>query len=153
MQIRVADIKDVEQLRRLYRELETDAVNYQPEHFIIGSRGDAFFNEIFADASQDILVADDNGTVVGFSHVMILKSKNISCLKPQTAVYIQDLAVLEGERNKGIGTLLLKASKGYGMQRGADFIRAQVFPQNIAGIRFYERNGFSEMMKTIESPL
>ena len=83
---------------------------------------------------------------------MILKQKNIACLKPQTAVYIQDLDVLESERNKGIGTLLIKASKSYGKRKGAYFIRTQVFPQNTDGIRFYEKNGFCEMMKTIESP-
>lgn len=31
MHIRVANIKDIEQLRRLYLELETDGVKYQPE--------------------------------------------------------------------------------------------------------------------------
>lgn len=98
-------------------------------------------------------MADVDGAVVGFSHVMILKQKDIACLKPQTAIYIQDLDVLECERNKGIGTLLINASKKYGKRRGADFIRTQVFPQNIDGIRFYERNGFCEMMKTIEGQL
>ena len=153
MHIRVANIKDIEKLRHLYLELETDAVKYQPEHFIIGYRNDDFFESIFENDDQDILVADIDGTVVGFSHVMILEQKNIACLKPQTAVYIQDLDVIESERNKGIGTLLIKASKEYGKRRGADFIRTQVFPQNIEGIRFYERNGFCEMMKTIESQL
>ncbi len=153
MHIRVANMKDIEHLRRLYFELETDGVKYQPEHFIIGYRSDDFFNSIFESDNQDILVADIDGTVIGFSHVMILKQKNITCLKPQTAVYIQDLDVIESERNKGIGTLLIKASKEYGKRRGADFIRTQVFPQNIDGIRFYERNDFCEMMKTIESQL
>ena len=44
----------------------------------------------------------------------------------------------------------MNASKEYGKKRGADFIRTQVFPQNADGIRFYEKNGFREMMKTIE---
>ncbi|MDE7183239.1 MAG: GNAT family N-acetyltransferase [Lachnospiraceae bacterium] len=153
MQIRAANRKDIDQLRQLYLELETDGVKYQPEHFVIGYRSDDFFYSIFESDHQDLLVADIDGTVAGFSHVMILEQKNIACLKPQTAVYIQDLDVLESERNKGIGTLLIKASKEYGKQRGADFMRTQVFPQNIDGIRFYERNGFGEMMKTMESPL
>lgn len=153
MHIRVANMEDIEQLRRLYFELETDGVKYQPEHFIVGYRSDDFFDSIFQNDNQDILVADVDGAVVGFSHVMILKQKNIACLKPQTAIYIQDLDVLECERNKGIGTLLINASKKYGKRRGADFIRTQVFPQNIDGIRFYERNGFCEMMKTIEGQL
>ena len=150
MQIRIANENDVESLRRLYRELEADGVKYQPEHFVIGYRSDAFFQEIFESGNQDILVAEEEGTVIGFSHVMILKQKEVACLKPQTVVYIQDLDVLESERSKGIGTLLMNASKEYGKKHGADFIRTQVFPQNTEGIRFYERNGFREMMKTIE---
>ena len=81
---------------------------------------------------------------------MILKQKNVTCLKPQTLVYIQDLDVITEMRSKGIGSLLMQASKEYGITHGADFIRTQVFPQNTDGLRFYEKNGFSEMMKTIE---
>lgn len=123
MQIRVANREDIEQLRRLYFELETDGVKYQPEHFIMGYRSDDFFDSIFQNDDQDILVADVDGTVIGFFHVIILKQKNIACLKPQTAIYIQDLDVLECERSKGIGTLLINASREYGKERGADFIR------------------------------
>ena len=153
MLIRVATMEDIEQLRHLYSELETDAVKYQPEHFVRCYRNDAFFNSIFESDNQDILVAEVNGKVAGFSHVMILKQKNIACLKPQTAVYIQDMDVLECERSKGIGKLLMDASKEYGKRNGADFIRTEVFPQNIDGMRFYKRNGFGEMMKTIECQL
>ncbi len=153
MQIRTANMEDVKQLRHLYAELETDAVRYQPEHFTMGVRSDDFFRFIFENEEQEILVADVDGRVIGFSHVMILQQKEIACLKPQTAVYIQDLDVLEAERGKGVGTLLLEASREYGKRKGADFIRMQVFPQNVDGIRFYEKNGFCEMMKTMESSL
>lgn len=112
-----------------------------------------FFRSIFENREQEILVADADGRVIGFSHVMILKQKDIACLKPQTVVYIQDLDVLESERGKGVGTFLLKASREYGNRKGADFIRTQVFPNNTDGIRFYEKNGFDEMMKTMESSL
>ena len=150
MLIRTADMNDIEQLRKLYAELEADGVKYQPEHFVTGYRSDDFFLSIFESDDQDILVAELDGRVIGFSHVMILKQKNVACLKPQTAVYIQDLDVSECERNKGTGTLLMDASNEYGRRNGADFIRTQVFPQNTDGMRFYERNGFCEMMKTIE---
>lgn len=150
MLIRTAEMKDIEQLRKLYSELEADGVKYQPEHFVTGYRTDEFFRDIFESETEDILIAELNGNVVGFSHVMILEQKKVACLKPQTVVYIQDLDVSEKHRNNGIGTLLMDASKEYGKKRGADFIRTQVFPQNTDGIRFYERNGFCEMMKTIE---
>ncbi len=148
--IRLANMDDAKQLRHLYFELDTDSVKYQPEHFVMGYRNDDFFSSILQDDNQDIIVAEIDGKVIGFSHVMILKQKNVACLKPQTVIYIQDLGVLESERSKGIGTILMDASKEYGKRKGADFIRTQVFPENIDGMRFYERNGFCEMMKTIE---
>jgi ribosomal protein S18 acetylase RimI-like enzyme len=153
MLTRIATINDVEQLRVLYKELEYDAVKYQPEHFVVGYREDTFFINIFNSANQNIIVADDNGKIVGFSHVMILEQKAVSCLKPQSLLYIQDLEVAVNERNKSIGTHLMQAIKRYGEEYNVDFIRTQVFPQNNDGMRFYERNGFCEMMKTIECQL
>ena len=153
MLIRRAGIDDVEQLRLLYQELEEDGVRYQPEHFVVGERSNEFFQSVFESADQDILVAEEDGKILGFSHVMILEQKKVACLKPETLVYIQDLDVLESRRRQGIGTLLMEASKRYGKEHGVDFIRTQVFPQNIDGMRFYEKNGFREMMKTIESSL
>ncbi len=150
MLIRKATMDDIEALRVLYLELEQDGVRYQPEHFVIGHRDDEFFEKIFDSENQDILVAEIDSKVVGFSHVMILNQKNVACLKPQTAVYIQDLDVIAEMRSQGIGSLLMKASKEYGIAHGADFIRTQVFPQNADGLRFYEKNGFCEMMKTME---
>lgn len=153
MLIRKATMNDIETLRAMYLELEQDAVKYQPEHFVIGYRDNDFFKKIFNSENQDILVAEMDSKVVGFSHVMILKQKNVTCLKPQTLVYIQDLDVIAEMCSQGIGSLLMKASKEYGIANGAEFIRTQVFPQNVSGMKFYAQNGFIEMMKTIECQL
>ncbi len=148
--IRKATADDIEALRGLYLALEEDGVRYQPEHFVIGERTEEFFQNIFDSDTQDILVADIDGLAVGFVHVMILQQKKVSCLKPQTVVYMQDLCVREDMRNNKIGAKLVRAAKDYGKEHKADFIRTQVFPGNVDGMRFYERNGFCEMMKTIE---
>ena len=148
--IRKATTDDLKALRELYLALEEDGVRYQPEHFVIGERTDEFFQSVFDGENQDILVADIDGEAIGFVHVVILQQKKVSCLKPQSVVYMQDLCVREDMRNNGIGALLVRAAKDYGKEHGVDFIRTQVFPGNVDGMRFYERNGFSEMMKTIE---
>ena len=150
MIIRKATNDDKTELRKLYLALEEDGVRYQPEHFVIGERTDEFFQSIFDAYNQDILVADIDGVAVGFVHVMILQQKKVSCLKPQSVVYMQDLCVREDMRNNRIGAKLVRAAKDYGKEHGVDFIRTQVFPGNVDGMRFYERNGFCEMMKTIE---
>lgn len=108
-----------------------------------------------------MLVAEDDGdgqggsakVVIGFAHVTFAHAKEISCLKPQSNIYLQDLVVTKKLRSRGTGTLLLNAAKQYGKEKGADFFRTQVFPQNKDGMRFYERNGFSLKMLTIECDL
>ena len=146
---------DFEVLEKLYAELEKDAVSYQPEHFVLSRQGarSAQMEGILNSDNQLMLVAQDDETVVGFAHVMFFTAKSVSCLKPQSNIYLQDLLVTERCRNKGIGTLLLDAAKAYGRENGAAFFRTQVFPMNRAGLRFYERNGFSSKMITIECPL
>ena len=153
MNIRIATKDDIKDLQKLYNELEKDAVRFQPEHFVIGNRDEAFFDGIFNSGNQDILVAELDGRVVGFAHVMILEQKKVPCLKPERVIYLQDLDVLEELRSQGIGAKLIEACKTYGKEKGADFMRTQVFPQNVRGMKFYERCGFSEKMKIIETYL
>lgn len=150
MIIRLATENDITALRKLYYELENDAVRFQPEHFVHGERDGAFFGAIFESENQDILVAETDDGIVGFAHVMILEQKKVPCLKPERVIYLQDLDVSEEMRSHGIGAKLMDACKEYGRENGADFMRTQVFPENVRGMQFYERNGFSEKMKTIE---
>ena len=154
--IRKAKIEDAAAIEALYTELEKDAVMYQSEHFVLSPSGarSRQLEEILKSENQVMLVAvDESDVVIGFAHVVFMGVKAFSCLKPQTNIYLQDLVVSGDYRNRGIGTLLLNEAKKYGTEKGADFFRTQVFPMNKAGLRFYERNGFSIKMITIEAPL
>ena len=152
--IRKAKTEDLARLEELYRELEEDAVLYQPEHFVFspaGTRSEQMKDFLDSD-TQAMFVAEDDGEVIGFAHVVLIKAKKVPCLKPETSLYLQDLVVTAEYRSRGIGTILLNEAKKYGRENGADFFRTQVFPQNTDGMRFYERNGFSAKMITIECP-
>ena len=154
--IRKAKIEDAAAIEALYTELEKDAVMYQSEHFVLSPAGarSRQLEEILKSENQVMLVAvDESDVVIGFAHVVFMGVKAFSCLKPQTNIYLQDLVVSGDYRSRGIGTLLLNEAKKYGAEKGADFFRTQVFPMNKAGLRFYERNGFSIKMITIEAPL
>ena len=149
--IRRAVRSDTDSIERLYTQLEKDAVRYQPQHFVMsGGRVD---DDMFEDDRQAVYVAEFGGEIVGFVHILLMKSKDIGCLKAEKNIYIQDMAVDERLRSKGIGTLLMGAVKRFGAENGAGFVRTQVFPQNSDGLRFYEKNGFAETMKTVECPL
>ena len=152
--IRKATTEDLARLEELYRELEEDAVLYQPEHFVFSPKGTRTeqVKEILDSDTQTMLVAEKDGEVIGFAHLVLIKAKKVPCLKSEISLYLQDLVVTAEYRSQGIGTILMNEAKKYGKENGADFFRTQVFPQNTDGLRFYERNGFSEKMITIECP-
>ena len=153
--IRRAKHEDAETIEKLYTELEKDAVFYQPEHFVMSAEGmrTQQFYELLDCERQAMFVAEDDGIVIGFAHAVLMPVKNISCLKTQSNVYIQDMIVTENHRSRGIGSRLMSAVKEYGRQHNSDFVRTQVFPMNEDGLRFYQKNGFSITMLTIEAPL
>ena len=138
IEIRKATKEDAEAIEQLYTELEKDGVKYQPEHFVLSEKGarSQHLESILNSDTQVMFVAEDDGTVIGFAHVVFAKAKNFSCLKPQSNIYLQDLVVTESYRNGGIGTKLLNAVKQYGIEKDADFFRTQVFPGNVDGLRF-----------------
>ena len=152
--IRKAQEDDLARLEELYRELEEDAVLYQPEHFVFSPKGTRTeqAKEFLNSDTQTMLVAEKDGEVIGFAHLVLIEAKKVPCLKSETSLYLQDLVVTAEFRSQGIGTILMNEAKKYGKENGADFFRTQVFPQNTDGLRFYERNGFSEKMLTIECP-
>ena len=152
--IRKAKEEDFPRLEELYEELEKDAVLYQPEHFVFSPKGTRSeqMKEFLDSDFQVMFVAENDGEVIGFAHLVLIPAKKVPCLKSQTSLYLQDLVVASEFRSQGIGTILMNEAKKYGKENGADFFRTQVFPQNTDGMRFYNRNGFSEKMITIECP-
>lgn len=77
--IRKAKPEDFETLEKLYTELEEDAVLYQPKHFVLSEKGarSIQLKGILSSENQVMFVAEDEGTVIGFAHVMFLRAQRI----------------------------------------------------------------------------
>ncbi|GJM78992.1 hypothetical protein HMSSN139_14880 [Paenibacillus sp. HMSSN-139] len=69
MRIREATMKDIEGIQKLYWELDTDAVFYQPSRFVRTERPVGFLIDTINDAKSAILVAEDEDErkLLGFS--------------------------------------------------------------------------------------
>lgn len=153
MQIREARIEDIQDIKKLYWELDSDAIMYQPSLFTRTERPDDFLAYIINNEKSDILVIEVDRQIIGFSLVEVKETPKISCLKEKKFVYVLDFVITEAYRNNGYGTLLLEASKEWGKKRGLDFLRLSVFEDNLKGQDFYRRNGLAATMKTMECEL
>jgi len=102
---------------------------------------------------SDFLVCVADNTIVGFSLVFFKETRPISLLVPCAYGYIQDFVVAEKYRRQGYGTQLMEASRRWAKDRGAQYLRLSVIPNNEAGIRFYQKNGLYPQMITMECPI
>lgn len=153
MNIRKATEKDILEIIKLFWELDTDAIKYQPEHFQRNERAEEYIIDIIKSQKSDFLLAILDNEVIGFSLVFEKEVKGLSLLIPCKYAYLQDFIVKDKYRNRGIGTQLFEASKQWAKERDTEFLRLSVFPTNDSGIRFYKRHGLLEQMLTMECAL
>jgi len=153
MTIRTATDGDLAAIRALFWQLDTHAVESQPQHFCRGERSDEFLLGLIEDENSDFLLAELEGEIVGFSQISFKWTKDIPVLVPCKFAHINDLVVREGLRGQGIGGALMEASKDWARAREAEYLRLSVLPDNWGAQRFYAGHGLLPQMVTMEARL
>jgi ribosomal protein S18 acetylase RimI-like enzyme len=94
-------------------------------------------------ASPDafVLLAWRGGKAVGYAMVHTREGSATWPLS-ERAGEIETLSVLEGERGRGTGTMLLEAVRGELDKLDIEELSLHAMPTNLDAIRFYERHGF-----------
>ncbi len=87
-----------------------------------------------------VTVAENSGLIVGMATWHLIYSS----WRGAKGIYICDLYVMAQVRGKGIGERLLAAAAREAAKLGAIFMKLEADATNIAGLRFYERMGFSK---------
>ena len=147
--IRRAEIKDINQILEILKQ-----VNYihhvgRPDIFNIGTKYD--YDElanIIADDNKPIFVFDDNN-ILGYAFCIIEESNNKMLVNHKT-LYIDDLCVDEKLRNNGIGKALYNFVKEYAKQNSIYNITLNVWECNPGAKRFYESLGLKPMKTYLE---
>ena len=150
MTIRSAIGEDLAVIRALFWQLDTHAIESQPQHFRRGERTDEYLLSLIEDENSDFLLVELDGEAVGFSLLFFKWTKDISLLVPCKFAYIQDFIVREDLRGQGIGTALMEASMDWARARSAGYLRLSVLPDNLGAQRFYARLGLVPQMITME---
>lgn len=153
MEVRCATESDINRIIELFWELDTDAIETQPEHFQRGERTKEYLSNLIMDNKSDFLLAIYDSKIIGFSLLFEKEVKGLSLLVPCKYTYIQDFIIANDFRNHGYGTELFKASKQWAKVHGSEYLRLSVIPKNLNGMRFYKKNGLLEQMITMECPI
>ncbi len=155
MNIRRAEIKDMESVLNLLSQvLEVHAV-IRPDLFISGTRKytEKELEAIFQDDERPVFVAEEDGKVLGYCFCIIRDTEHSNNLRDSRSLYIDDLCVDESARHRQVGRALTDYVTAFARSIGCYDMTLNVWEGNEAARGFYEKMGFAPRKTVMEKML
>ena len=140
--IRKATVDDTPAIAELYREQFREMAKLIPDFIKEGDQSIEFLEKTISDDVSDILVYENDGTVVGFILLQAKERPDFDFMIPGKYCYIMDIIVTEAHRNKGFATALMNSAKDWAKERNCNLINLDVLVNNNGAIKLYEKLGF-----------
>ena len=157
--VRRATPADLALIGRLGALLVEEHYEFDPQRFLAARAGTpegyaSFISTQLEDTDKAVLVADDNGDVIGYAYAAIEGYDYMSLRGP--AGVLHDIIVDPEHRGRGVGRLLLKAALEYFISRGVPRVVLSTAEQNEAAQRLFASMGFRrtmiEMTRELDDP-
>lgn len=158
--IRRATPADLPWIGRLGALLVEEHYEFDPRRFLAAKPRTpadyaSFISTQLEDSDKAVLVADDNGNVVGYAYAAI-EGYDYMALRGPAGV-LHDLVVNPEHRNRGVGLLLLDAALAFFKSRGVPRVVLSTAERNEAAQRLFARMGFRrtmiEMTREMDDPV
>lgn len=153
MTVRKAILDDISAIAPLYRILFKEMAELQPAFWRPAEMPRTFILELIEGKHSDILVAEEEGVVVGFAVVQDRDTLPFNPIIPNRYAYLMDMVVDPAHRGKGLGSALLAAVDNWAKERGCRWVELNVLEENTAARRLYERAGLSCGQRTMRKML
>ena len=152
MNLRPAQPGDAGPLSGLFREVADLHAELLPG-FFRKAAGNALpveaIERILRSPHESILVAEEQGAIVGLVHVQIHETPPLPIMTPRRRAHIDNIVVARTMRRRGLGRLLMDAASSWARDRGADEIVLTVWAGNDEAERFYEALGFHRVNQVL----
>jgi ribosomal protein S18 acetylase RimI-like enzyme len=149
MIVRSARPADLPAIGRLGALLVRTHHDFDPERFIAATARTehgyaSFLGSQLAEPNVVILVADDEGQIVGYTYAGVEETDYMSLRGPAGVLY--DIVVDPAHRGRGVGRTLLDATVAALESRGAPRVVLSTAERNEAAQRLFARAGFRRTM-------
>ena len=153
MIVNIEPSDDVEEIVELLRQVHEEHRQRRPQWFKPFDRTAALEgqrNLLSRDGAQ-MFVARGDGVCLGYTLVCErLRDENAFRYTSRSLV-VDQMAVFNTHRRRGIGTLLMDRIRTEAAERGVQRVELNVYSDNDAARRFYEAQGFVRFQDVMES--
>ncbi len=149
---------DREALCRLYHEFHEFHVHGVPDRLLsVGQPLETYEHSdlyqalarIIEGADSAIFVAETARQLIGFAEVYVRQDEPTPLRPSYRHGYLQSLMVTEAFRGQGVGARLLEASQRWAREKGATEMRVETWEFEAGPLRFYEKNDYRTLRRTL----
>ena len=157
--VRRATPADLQRIGHLGALLVEEHYDFDPQRFLAARPGTpagyaSFMGTQLEDQDSSVLVADNNGDVVGYAYAAI-EGYDYMALRGPAGV-LHDVIVDPEHRGQGVGRLLLDATLAFFRSRGVPRVVLSTAERNEAAQRLFASMGFRrtmiEMTRELDDP-
>jgi GNAT superfamily N-acetyltransferase len=138
LDFRLATAADLPAIVRMLADDDLGSQRERYEHPLPAAYRSAF-EQIESDPSHELIVAEQDGEVIGTLHLMFLPSLSF---QGRLRAQIESVRVDKRVQSQGIGSEMMKWAMERAKQRGADAVQLTTHKTRLDAHRFYERLGF-----------
>jgi GNAT superfamily N-acetyltransferase len=152
MKVRRAEDADIDEMVEMALEFEIYLIKLDNALLQVPPPKEVFRRVLemgFHDDKHYIVVAEEQGSLVGMADFWAYPE----FLHGGLSGYLNNLYVREGQRGKGVGTMLMKTLMAEAKRRGVVAMHVPVKPKNVKAIEFYRRAGIDEQLAMMETRL
>ena len=150
---KIEDLKRVQELNLMLFEKEyaefDSTLNCK---WTFGEDGTEYFKGRITEDDGCVFVAVVDNEIVGYLAGGLMDTKKTYRVLPNSAE-LENMFVLDNRRGTGIGSKLYQAFVDWSKSKGVKRLRVGASAQNVAGIGFYRKNGFSDYDLILETNL
>lgn len=147
--IRSAVKQDLEAVLSLYELLFSEMAALDPERMQPAKQATEFVENAITDDKFHLLVAEHNGEVKGFCFAQKQSAAPYNCMVDRDFAYIFDLVVVPELRGQKTGHQFIEQMKIWAKENNLSHLELSVLAQNNKAIKFYEREGLTEITRTM----
>ena len=155
MKVTIEPSEDPESIADLLRQVHEEHRQRHPEWFKPFERAaalDAVRNMLLRHGAR-LFVARVEGVCLGYAPVQNRVRQENAFRYASRSLIVDQMAVADTHRRKGIGTLMMERIRGEAVRRGAQRVELKVYSDNDGARRFYEAQGFVRFQDVMESSL
>jgi diamine N-acetyltransferase len=116
-------------------------------------RSKDFFERLLSSEDSMVLVAEASAQLVGVATTLMRDAPDFAVFVTQRWGVLDNLAVAESWRRRGVGTSLTRDAERWAQNRGAKWIELGVYEFNEDARAFYQQLGYAAVSTKLRKPL